>query len=277
MSFRVVIPARFASSRLPGKPLLDLGGKPMIVRVAEQAARSGARGVVIATDDERVLRAVEGARIERAEAVLTRADHPSGSDRVMEVAAGWRDEEIVVNVQGDEPLVPPAVIDQVAALLREASSQPEPLARKSPQPGSARGLPLARESPCSVATLCEPIARPGDVFDPNIVKVVVDAQGRALYFSRAPVPWSRAAFLEGVPSKLAAGWQRHIGIYAYRVDALREFVSWPVGHLERVEALEQLRLLERGRGIAVAEAVAPVPGGVDTPADAERVRRILAG
>ena len=264
MSFRVVIPARFASSRLPGKPLLDLSGKPMIVRVAEQAARSGARGVVVATDDERVLRAVEGARVERAEAVLTRADHPSGSDRVMEVAAnaGWRDEEIVVNVQGDEPLVPPAVIDQVAALLREASSQPEPLVCKSP---------------CSVATLCEPIARPGDVFDPNIVKVVVNGQGRALYFSRAPVPWSRAAFSEGVPAELAAGWQRHIGIYAYRVDALREFVSWPVGHLERVEALEQLRLLERGRDIAVAEAVAPVPGGVDTPADAERVRRILAG
>ena len=264
MSFRVVIPARFASSRLPGKPLLDLSGKPMIVRVAEQAARSGARGVVVATDDERVLRAVEGARVERAEAVLTRADHPSGSDRVMEVAAnaGWRDEEIVVNVQGDEPLVPPAVIDQVAALLRETRSQPEPLVCKSP---------------CSVATLCEPIARPGDVFDPNIVKVVVNGQGRALYFSRAPVPWSRAAFSEGVPTELAAGWRRHIGIYAYRVDALREFVSWPVGHLERVEALEQLRLLERGRGIAVAEAVAPVPGGVDTPADAERVRRILAG
>ena len=273
MSFRVVIPARFASSRLPGKPLLDLGGKPMIVRVAEQAARSGARGVIVATDDERVLRAVEGARIERAEAVLTRADHPSGSDRVMEVAAGWPDEEVVVNVQGDEPLVPPAVIDQVAALLREASPQPGPLASER----RARGLPLARKSPCSVATLCEPIACPGDVFDPNIVKVVVDAQGRALYFSRAPVPWSRAAFSEEVPVKLAAGWQRHIGIYAYRVDALREFVSWPVGHLERVEALEQLRLLERGRGIAVAEAVAPVPGGVDTPADAERVRRILAG
>lgn len=279
----MVIPARFASSRLPGKPLLDLGGKPMIVRVAEQAARSGARSVIVATDDERVLRAVEGARIERAGAVLTRADHPSGSDRVMEVAAGWRDEEIVVNVQGDEPLVPPAVIDQVAALLREASSQPGPLVWRSPQPGPlaserrARGLPLARKSPCSVATLCEPIAHPGDVFDPNIVKVVVDAQGRALYFSRAPVPWSRAAFSEGVPAKLPTGWQRHIGIYAYRVDALREFVSWPVGHLERVEALEQLRLLERGRGVAVAEAVAPVPGGVDTPADAERVRRILAG
>lgn len=258
MSFRVVIPARFASSRLPGKPLLDLGGKPMIARVAEQAARSGARSVVVATDDERVRRAVEGARIERAEAVLTQTDHPSGSDRVMEVAAGaaWRDEEIVVNVQGDEPLVPPAVINQVAELLRQASA--------------------VRERPCGVATLSEPITRSGDVFDPNIVKVVVNAQGRALYFSRAPVPWSRAAFSAGAPAKLSRGWQRHIGIYAYRVDALREFVSWPVGNLERVEALEQLRLLEHGRPIAVAEAVAPVPGGVDTPADAERVRRLLA-
>ena len=258
MSFRVVIPARFASSRLPGKPLLDLRGKPMIVRVAEQATRSGARSVVVATDDEQVRRTVEGARIERATAVLTRADHPSGSDRVMEVVAnaGWGGEEIVVNVQGDEPLVPPAVIDQVAALLRTASA------------GS--------EGPCGVATLSEPIVAPGDVFDPNIVKVVVNDQGRALYFSRAPVPWSRAAFSAGVPTKINGGWQRHIGIYAYRVDALREFVSWPVGTLERVEALEQLRLLEHGRAIAVAEAAAPVPGGVDTPADAERARRLLA-
>ena len=259
----MVIPARFASSRLPGKPLLDLGGKPMIVRVAEQAARSGAARVIVATDDERVRRAVDGAGIERAEAVLTRADHASGSDRVMEVVAnaGWRDEEIVVNVQGDEPLVPPAAIDQVAALLRTAS---------------AKSVPLAGQAPCRVATLSEPIAGPSDVFDPNVVKVVVDAQGRALYFSRAPVPWSRAAFSAGAPAKLAGGWQRHIGIYAYRVDALREFVSWPVGNLERVEALEQLRLLEHGRPIAVAETATPVPAGVDTPADAERVRRLLA-
>ena len=259
MSFRVVIPARFASSRLPGKPLLDLHGQPMIKRVAAQAARSGAHSVVVATDDERVRQAVLRSGIEGVEAVLTRADHPSGSDRVMEVVAnaGWRDDEIVVNVQGDEPLLPPLVIDQVAALARDASAR--------------------RESPCRVATLCEAIACAADVFDPNIVKMVVDAQGRALYFSRAPVPWSRATFSHsGAKGTLSAGWHRHVGIYAWRVDALKEFVSWPVGKLERVEALEQLRLLEHGRGIAVAEAAAPVPGGVDTPADAERVRRILA-
>ena len=257
MSFRVVIPARFASTRLPGKPLLDLHGKPMVTRVAAQAARSGARSVTVATDDERVRRTVQHAGIKGVEAVLTRADHPSGSDRVMEVVAkaGWRDEEIVVNVQGDEPLLPPLVIEQVAALAREASAWPE--------------------RPCAVATLREPIAASTDVFDSNIVKVVTDAQGRALYFSRAPLPWSRAAFANGVPASLAAGWHRHIGIYAWRVDALKEFVSWPVGQLERVEALEQLRLLEHGRGIAVAEAAAPVPGGVDTPADVERVRRAL--
>lgn len=268
MSFRVVIPARFASSRLPGKPLIDLDGKPMIARVAAQAARSKARSVVVATDDERVRRAVADACVDRVEAVPTRADHPSGSDRVMEVVAkaGWRDDEIVVNVQGDEPLVPPAVIDQVAALLRGAGPRRE----------SASSGPRARKNPCRVATLCEPIVRPADVFDPNVVKVVVDDQGRALYFSRAPVPWSRAAFSEGAPAELASGWRRHIGIYAYRVDALREFVSWPVGHLERVETLEQLRLLEHGQSIAVAEAATPVPGGVDTPADVERVRRILA-
>ena len=259
MSFRVVIPARFASSRLPGKPLLDLHGQPMIHRVAAQAARSGARSVVVATDDERVRGAVLRSGIEGVAAVLTRADHPSGSDRVMEVAAneGWSDDEIVVNVQGDEPLLPPSVIDQVAALASAASAWPE--------------------TPCRVATLCEPIADRADVFDPNIVKVVADAQGRALYFSRAPVPWSRAEFTDGVSGAVPAGWHRHIGIYAWRVDALKEFVSWPVGRLERVEALEQLRLLEHGRDIAVAEAAAPVPGGVDTPADAERVRRILAG
>lgn len=259
MSFRVVIPARFASSRLPGKPLLDLHGQPMIQRVAAQAARSGARSVVVATDDDRVHKAVLRSGIAGVAAALTRADHASGSDRVMEVVAneGWSDDEIVVNVQGDEPLLPPRVIDQVAAVAREASAWPK--------------------NPCGVATLCEAIADSADVFDPNVVKVVADAQGRALYFSRAPVPWSRAEFAEGVSGALPAGWHRHIGIYAWRVDALKEFVSWPVGRLERVEALEQLRLLEHGRGIAVAEAAAPVPGGVDTPADAERVRRILAG
>lgn len=257
MSFRVVIPARFASTRLPGKPLVDLQGKPMIARVVAQAARSGARSVVVATDDERVRDAVTHAHGACAEVVMTRPDHASGSDRVMEVVAqaGWGADEIVVNLQGDEPLVPPGVIDQVAALARQASGW--------------------RSNPCRVATLCEPIDRPADVFDPNIVKVTADAHGRALYFSRAPIPWSRAAFAAGMPAAISPGWRRHIGIYAWHVDALREFVAWPVGTLERTESLEQLRLLENGRGIALANANDPVAGGVDTPADAERVRRAL--
>ena len=251
MSFHVVIPARFASSRLPGKPLIDLAGQTMIARVAKQALESGAENVVVATDDERVAQAVADAG---ADAVMTRADHPSGSDRVMEVVAklGWREEEIVVNVQGDEPLIPPAVIDQVAGLLHVPYSD------------------------CGVATLSEPIVRAEDVFDPNIVKVVADRSGRALYFSRAPIPWSRAGFGQAGGNRLdGARWQRHIGIYAYRIRALREFVAWSPSPLEQVEALEQLRLLDHGRHIAIAQAVAPVPGGVDTPADAERVRAVI--
>lgn len=251
MSYRIVIPARYASTRLPGKPLVDLCGRPMIVRVATQARLSAAAGVVVATDDERVERIVRDADIDGVEAMMTRADHASGSDRVMEVVAarGWRDDEIVVNVQGDEPLLPPEVIDQVAQTLR-------------------RG-------PARVATLCEPIAQARDLFDPNVVKVVVDRVGRALYFSRAPVPWSRTEFDGGVPSAIGTGWKRHIGIYAYRVDALRAFVACPPSALETTESLEQLRLLEHGQAIAVAEAVAAVPGGVDTPADVERVRAVL--
>ncbi len=250
VTYRVVIPARYGATRLPGKPLVDLAGQPMIARVAAQALRSTAKSVIVATDDSRVVDAVAGSG---ASSMLTREDHPSGSDRVMEVAAtmGWRDHEIVVNVQGDEPLVPPAVIDQVAALVRSGD--------------------------CRVATLSEPIVRAADVFDPNIVKVVVSGQGRALYFSRAPIPWSRQAFALGEPARIGAGWRRHIGIYAYRVGALREFVGWSPSVLEQTEVLEQLRLLDHGRDIAVADAVAAVPGGVDTTADAERVRAILAG
>lgn len=252
MRFSVVIPARYASTRLPGKPLLDIAGKAMVVRVAERALASSAENVVVATDDARVLAAVAATP---AEAVMTREDHPTGSDRVMEVVEqqGWADDDVVVNVQGDEPLIPPTVIDQVAGLLRDGS--------------------------CGVATLYEPITRGADVFDPNIVKVVVSGVGRALYFSRAPMPWWRDGFRAGdVPdiAGVAAGWKRHIGIYAYRVAALREFVHWPPSALEETEALEQLRLLDHGRAIAAAEAAAPVPGGVDTEADAARVQAMLA-
>ena len=249
MSYRVVIPARYGSTRLPGKPLIDLAGKPMIARVVEQARQSRAASVVVATDDQRVVDAVAASG---ANAMLTRDDHPTGSDRVMEVveACGWSDGEVVVNVQGDEPLVPPAVIDQVASLLDDGD--------------------------CRVATLSEPITRPADIFDPNIVKVVTSSSGRALYFSRAPIPWSRKDFADGQPPDTGGGWRRHIGIYAYRVDALRAFVGYPPSAIEQIEALEQLRLLDHGHDIAVADAVAPVPGGVDTPADADRVRAAIA-
>ncbi|MCY3839949.1 MAG: 3-deoxy-manno-octulosonate cytidylyltransferase [Gammaproteobacteria bacterium] len=246
--YRVVIPARYGSTRLPGKPLIDIAGKPMIVRVAEQALRSRATGVVVATDDGRVVEALRGSG---AEATLTRDDHRSGSDRVMEVvdAKGWPDDEVVVNVQGDEPLIPPVVIDHVAGLI---------------------------DDECEVATLGEPITAPGDVFDPNIVKVVADRRGRALYFSRAPIPWHRDTFGR-TPPQIGTAWRRHIGIYAYRAGALRAFVSYPPSRLEEIEALEQLRLMDHGHAIAVAEAAAPVPGGVDTPADVDRVLDVLRG
>ena len=215
----------------------------MIAHVAARASESAASEVIVATDDERVLR--EAA----VESLMTRTDHVSGSDRVMEVAAsrGWPDDHVVVNVQGDEPLIPPVVIDQVAQLLD----------------GSAE---------VGVATLSEPLHRASDISDENIVKVVVTRNGRALYFSRAPIPYARGGFSVS-PGDSGGQWRRHIGIYAYRVTALRRFVALPVGRLEATESLEQLRFLENDIGIAVEEAVAPVPGGVDTPADLERVRR----
>lgn len=248
-SFCVVVPARFASTRLPGKPLAQIAGRPMIAHVASRAAQSGAAEVIVATDDARVL---EAAASTGARGVMTRADHVSGSDRVMEVArmCGWPDDHVVVNVQGDEPLIPADVIDQVAGLLRASTG-------------------------VGVATLSEPLHEPADILDENIVKVVVTRGGRALYFSRAPIPHARGG-LPAPVSDSGRGWQRHIGIYAYRVAALRRFVSLPVGELERTESLEQLRFLENGIGIAVQQAQAPVPGGVDTPADLERVRQVLA-
>jgi len=250
--FYVVIPGRFASTRLPGKPLADIGGLPMIVRVAHQAARSRARQVVVAVDDERVEAVL---RAHAIDAVMTRKDHESGSDRVMEVVErmGWAGDDIVVNVQGDEPLIPPAVIDQVAGRL---ASRPD----------------------YGIATLCEPIDTRDQVFNPNLVKVTRSIGGRALYFSRAPMPWDRSRFASSDASAQlpAQRWWRHIGIYGYRVETLRRFCSLPPGALERTEALEQLRALENDVDILVDEAVAPVPGGVDTPEDLERMRRLVA-
>jgi len=252
VTFSVVIPARFASTRLPGKPLLDIAGRPMIRHVWECACRSKAARVVIATDDERILAAARGFG---AEACLTGGQHQSGTDRLQEAVAalGLGTDEIVVNVQGDEPLIPPEVIDQVAANL-------------------------AANAGHGIATLCEEIADIGAFLDPNVVKVVRAVDGTALYFSRAPVPWPRDAFArsrEALPAGLRAC--RHIGIYAYRVHFLESFVRWPVGALEALESLEQLRALERGVRIHVAEACAPIPGGVDTPADLERVNAMLRG
>ena len=253
--FSVVIPARFASTRLPGKPLADIRGMPMVARVAARAARSRAERVVVATDDRRVLSALSSLTASTpVEGAMTASGHASGSDRTMEVAEreGWADDHVVVNVQGDEPLIPPAVIDQVAGLLHDAPSR-------------------------DVATLSEPLETLDDVFDENVVKVVASRAGRALYFSRAPVPFARGRFdgRRGPLPSDAGGWRRHVGIYAYRVRALRRFVALPRGAFEATESLEQLRFLEHDIDIVVADAVAPVPGGVDTPADLERVRRIL--
>ncbi len=250
-SFKVVVPARYGSSRLPGKPLADLHGKPMVVRVAERCAASGAEEVVVATDDERILEVVKSAGFE---AVMTRADHASGSDRVMEVVRlrGWDDHVIVINVQGDEPQIPPAVVMQVAQILQADPSRP-------------------------VATLCEPIREAAVLSDPNVVKLVRDRRGRALYFSRAPIPFERdEASRDSGPERGRPIGLRHIGIYGYRVSALQQFVELPVSDLERVEKLEQLRLLDNGIQIFVGEACETVPAGVDTPADLERVRGRVA-
>ncbi|WP_024460309.1 3-deoxy-manno-octulosonate cytidylyltransferase [Marinimicrobium sp. LS-A18] len=250
MSFYVVIPARYASSRLPAKPLKDIAGKPMIQHVYERARESAATQVIIATDDERIEHA---ARAFGATVCMTSPDHQSGTDRLQEVVSqlGLPDDAIVVNVQGDEPLIPPAVINQVAQNL-------------------------AGDGSASVATLCEPIESVEDFCNPNIVKVVMDAHGRALYFSRAPIPYPRDAFAgEGraLPEDFVA--RRHIGIYAYRVGLLHRFVTWDQAPLERFESLEQLRVMWQGESIHVAEACRPVPGGVDTELDLDRVRRLL--
>lgn len=248
--FSVVIPARFASSRLPGKPLQDIAGKPMIQRVWEQACKSAAQQVVVATDDARI---VEACRSFGAEVLLTRAEHNSGTDRLAEVASqlGLASDAIVVNVQGDEPLIPPVIIDQVA-------------------------LNLAAHPEAAIATLAEPIDSAEALFNPNVVKVVSDCNGLALTFSRAPLPWARDAFAVS-REQLPAGipYRRHIGIYAYRAGFLHDFVAWGPCWLENGESLEQLRALWHGVRIHVADALEAPPAGVDTLQDLERVRRLL--
>jgi 3-deoxy-manno-octulosonate cytidylyltransferase (CMP-KDO synthetase) len=242
MSYIVIIPARFASTRLPGKPLRDIKGLPMIQRVWQQAQKSSASRVVIATDDARIEQA---AKSFGAEVCMTRPDHPSGTDRLQEVAAtlNLEPQQIVVNVQGDEPLIPPEVIDQVANNL-------------------------AMQTNAGVSTLCESIHCVDEFLNPNVVKVVTDKKGMAKYFSRAPIPWPREHFLSDKSAMASNNTaRRHIGIYAYRAGSLYDFVSWPVAPLESQESLEQLRFLYHGVDIFVADAKVPVPAGIDTEDD----------
>ncbi|MCI3908991.1 3-deoxy-manno-octulosonate cytidylyltransferase [Pseudomonas viridiflava] len=248
--FTVVIPARYGSSRFPGKPLKVIAGKPMVQLVWEQARKSSAQRVVVATDDVRIFEACQAFG---AEVLMTRDDHNSGTDRLAEVAMqlGLAADAIVVNVQGDEPMIPPAVIDQVASNL---AAHPE----------------------AGISTLAEPIDDVAALFNPNVVKVSSDINGLALTFSRAPLPWARDA-LAANRDELPAGvpFRRHIGIYAYRAGFLHDFVSWGPCMLENTENLEQLRALWNGVRIHVADALEAPPVGVDTPEDLERVRRLL--
>lgn len=251
MSFIAVVPARLASTRLPDKPLVDICGKPMVVRTAERARASAASRVLIATDTVRVQAA---AQEHGFEALLTRPDHPSGTDRLAEVVErlGLPDEAVLVNVQGDEPLIDPALVNAVAQLLQG-------------------------EAAAAMATCASRISSIDTLFNPNAVKVVCNAAGHALYFSRAPLPWARDAFSQDrgtLPSGLNA--LHHIGLYAYRAGFLRQFVKLPQGPLERWESLEQLRALENGHTIAVHICESHPEAGVDTPEDLERVRRVCA-
>jgi 3-deoxy-manno-octulosonate cytidylyltransferase (CMP-KDO synthetase) len=241
LNFHVIIPARYASTRFPGKPLAEIAGKPMVVHVCERAAKSGAAAVHVATDDRRIADAV---RRHGYRAIMTRAGHASGTDRLAEAAKKLKlgDASIVVNVQGDEPLISPSLIRKVGVLLEKK-----------------------REA--SVSTACHAIHDPGAAVNPNVVKVVLDAEGYALYFSRAPIPY---------PREPGAPYYRHAGIYAYRVSFLKKYSRLRPSPLEKAEALEQLRVLWHGHRIAVAVSATEIPPGVDTPQDLEAVRKILA-
>lgn len=251
MSFKVVIPARYASTRLPGKPLLDLAGKPMIQHAYERALASGADQVIVATDDERIVAAVESFG---GLSCMTSADHLSGSDRVAEVVRvnGWPDETIVVNLQGDEPCMPAELIDQVAS-------------------------DMAAHKTAMVTTLFAPINSHKMLFDPHVVKVVCDAEGYALYFSRAPIPWHRDEFsTQATQLPKEGGFLRHIGLYAYRAGCLAQFVEWPPAPIESAESLEQLRILWQGGKIHLTEAKVEPGHGVDTADDLARCADVLA-
>jgi len=248
-AYHIVIPARFASERLPGKVLLELAGQPILQHVWQRACESAAESVIIATDDERIAKAAEefGARV-----VMTRSDHQSGSDRIAECATklGWPDDQLVVNLQGDEPLMPSACLDQVAALLDQRTD-------------------------CEVASLYWSITEAAEVQNPNAVKVVTDAHNRALYFSRSPIPYARS--FASIAEAIAAGveWKRHLGLYAYRLAALRSYTTSAPTPLETSERLEQLRIMEQGGRIAMALACKFIPAGIDTAEDLYRVRKFI--
>lgn len=251
LRFKVVIPARYGAARLPGKPLLEIAGKPLIRHVHDRALESAAAEVIVATDDERICKVCRGFG---AEVALTSLDHRSGSDRIAQVIAdrGWEQDVIVVNLQGDEPCMPPSLIDQVAR-------------------------DLAGHGRVGMATLAYPIRDAQTLFDPHVVKVVTDRDGFALYFSRAPIPWHRDEFPEGgKPLPQGVRFLRHIGLYAYRAAFLNRFVRWQPSPLELAESLEQLRVLWHGQGIHVSLAGEEPGPGVDTPADVQRVVAFLS-
>lgn len=247
--FVVAIPARYASTRLPGKPLALLGGQPMVAHVARRALVAGAREVWVATDDARIAQALEG--LDGVRVAMTGSDHASGTDRLADCArqAGWDEQTIVVNLQGDEPFAPAAGIRAVAATLAHSQAP--------------------------MATLATPVEDAETLFDPNVVKLVRTAAGDALYFSRAPIPWHRDAFARSTEHLPAGQWLRHIGIYGYRAGFLQHFAAMPPGTLEQVESLEQLRVLEAGFRIAVALSPEPFPPGIDTPEDLVRAEAVL--
>jgi 3-deoxy-manno-octulosonate cytidylyltransferase (CMP-KDO synthetase) len=249
MSFHVIIPARMASARLPGKPLAGIGGKPMVVRVCEQAAQCGAASVTVAADDERIVQAVRNAGFN---ALMTSGDHPSGTDRIHEAASQLNlpDDAIVVNLQGDEPLMPPELVARVAH-------------------------ELSQQKNAVMATACHAIRDAADMLNPNVVKVVIDADNLALYFSRAPIPYPRDAF-NGEAKKIPDGLPvyRHIGLYAYRMSFLKIYADLMPSAIEQFESLEQLRVMWHGYKIAVSVVNQAPPGGVDTPEDLARVRAL---
>jgi 3-deoxy-manno-octulosonate cytidylyltransferase (CMP-KDO synthetase) len=248
--YHIVIPARLASERLPGKVLLDIAGKPLLQHAWQRAIESAALSVVIATDNQSIIDVAESFG---AKAIMTSTEHRSGSDRIAECAdiLGWPDSHLVVNLQGDEPLMPPSCLDQVAALLDQYAD-------------------------CEVASLYWPMDTSEEIENRNAVKVVTDSENRALYFSRAAIPYARG--YENVDTALAAGieWKRHLGLYAYRLAALRRYTSCEPTPLEKAERLEQLRMMEQGARIAMAKACEFIPAGVDTREDLERVRQFLS-